>query len=130
MEQNSKAREVFLYVVFGVLTTLINIITYTFFVKLNMDYKIATTIAFVVSIIFAFFTNRKYVFIRKDEKQSQIFNEFIKFVTGRLLTYFLDLIGLIMLIQFLHFDEIISKCIISIIVIICNYVISKYWAFR
>ena len=60
-------KEVISYLVFGVLTTLTNIVSYAILSKLfGMDYKLATTIAWVISVLFAFITNKLYVFNSKE----------------------------------------------------------------
>ncbi|WP_175425253.1 GtrA family protein, partial [Paenibacillus nuruki] len=56
-------KEIISYLIFGVLTTLINIAVYFLLANVvGMDFKVATSIAWLVSVLFAFFTNKKYVF--------------------------------------------------------------------
>lgn len=54
-------KEVFLYLIFGVLTTIVNFIVYFLVLKISDNYIFATTIAFIVAVIFAYITNKKYV---------------------------------------------------------------------
>ena len=75
-----RKKEVISYLFFGVLTTLINILSYVVLSKLfEVDYKLATTIAWVISVLFAFITNKLYVFNSKETNIVLIAKEFIIF---------------------------------------------------
>ena len=78
--KNKVTKELAAYFAVGVLTTIVNFVVYYSMIFMGFDYKISNTAAFIVSVIFAFITNKKYVFL----SDKSYFNEFIKFSLGRL----------------------------------------------
>ena len=124
-------KETFWYLFFGVLTTLINLITYYIFnVLLKFSAGISTTIAFVVGVIFAYITNKKWVFNSKKNKLKELLKEISLFFLARIFTYIIDLILMIILVDKLHYNSIVCKLLVNIIVIILNYVFSKLIVFK
>lgn len=133
-------REVISYLIFGVLTTLVNIITsFAFKAFVHLDGNIASTIGIVVSILFAYFTNRKWVFVSNAHTLKEKWVEFGKFILGRSFTMVVEIIGVFLLNDVLHsfyglFSDniayLINKSLITIIVIILNFFISKFFAFK
>ncbi|MGG2063548.1 GtrA family protein [Bacillus sp. S14(2024)] len=119
------------YVIFGVLTTLVNIVCYALLTKVfQIDYKWATTIAWIVSVLFAFVTNKLYVFQSKPKSAASILKEFISFMFFRGLSYVLDIASMIVLVEWLGWNDLIAKVIANGIVIIVNYFASKYIIFQ
>jgi putative flippase GtrA len=114
-----------LYSIFGVLTTLINIATYKILIDRNIYYIISNFIAFIVSVIFAYITNKKWVFCSTANTSIQILEEFIKFIVTRITTFLFDFFGIICLIELFDFNKFYSKVFVSIVVIILNYLFSK-----
>jgi putative flippase GtrA len=123
-------KEIFGYFVFGVLTTLVNIICYGLLAKVaNMDYKYATTIAWLVSVLFAFITNKLYVFNSKSMETKTVSKEFFSFLFFRLLSYFIDLGMMILMVEMLKIDDLYAKVIANVVVIILNFFASKFLIF-
>lgn len=123
-----KLREVSAYLIFGVLTTLVNIISFYIFDNLlNINYLIANIISWFLSIIFAYITNKKYVF--KNHKKDN-FKTFILFISSRLTTLLLDMLFMILLIEKIQLSELNSKIIVQIMVVIINYLLSKLIVFK
>ena len=121
-------RELILYIVFGVLTTIVNIVAYLFFAKLlGINYIISNTFAWVLSVLFAYVTNRIWVF---ESKNSNIIKEISLFFGGRLFSGIVDTGLMYVFIDLLSIGDFISKIIIQIIVVILNYVISKLIVFK
>ncbi len=121
-------KEVVLYIIFGVLTTLVNIMSYLFFAKIcGINNLLSNIMAWFFSIIFAYVTNRILVFESKNEK---ILHEFALFITGRGLSGILDSLLFYVLVISLMFNDVISKIFINIIVVIINYVLSKKIIFK
>lgn len=124
----NKYREILLYVFFGVLTTLINIIV--FFVMrdfLNSSIVISNTIAWLLSVLFAFVTNKKWVF---ESKNNQRLKEMVHFYLARIATLLIETIVLYILIDLMLINDTISKVFSNIIVIVLNYVFSKMFVFK
>lgn len=124
----NKNKEMVLYLIFGVLTTLVNIMSYLFFSKIcGINILISNIMAWFFSIVFAYVTNRILVFESKNEK---ILHEFALFIGGRGLSGILDSLLFYVLVVLLMFNDIVSKIFINIIVIIINYVLSKKIIFK
>ena len=122
-------KETFLYLIFGILTTIINIVSFFLFNKL-FSYKLSNTIAFILAIVFAYVTNKVYVFESKKEEKTEIIKEFIFFIGSRLFTFVLDMILMVLFIEALFMNVLISKIIANIFVIILNYILSKKLIFK
>ena len=124
-------KETILYIVFGLLTTLVNIVTSTILFELfKIEGNISSTIGIIVSIIFAYFTNRKMVFGSEAVGFKENFKEFIKFILGRAFTMILEICGVYLLYTIMEVNYIISKLVITVIVVITNFFISKFFAFK
>ncbi|MCI1282975.1 GtrA family protein [Lacticaseibacillus songhuajiangensis] len=112
------------YVVIGVLTTVVNLVVFFLLKHLGMNYLIANTIAWLVSVIFAFFTNKQIVFQSKS-KNAAAFAEMVLFFILRGVSLALD-DGLMYLgISVLLWNTGLVKIAVQIIVIITNYIFSK-----
>lgn len=124
-------KELLNYLIFGVLTTLINIISYAFFSKLlQLDFKVAATIAWLLSVLFAFVTNKVYVFASKEQDFLTISKELGSFLLSRVLSYGLDIFTMIFLVEFLLLNDLAAKIIANILVIVFNYLASKLFVFK
>lgn len=125
--------EIINYLIVGVLTTIISLLTYYFLVltllnvNVAIELQIANIISWIVSVIFAYFTNRIFVFKSKNNK---IFKECISFTGSRILTLLLDMIIMFIFVTVLAFNDKITKLLSQIIIIIGNYIISKFHVFR
>lgn len=121
-------KELFMYVVFGILTTLVNIIVYLFFAKvLNVNYLYSNIIAWILSVLFAYITNRIWVF---ESTSKNIIGEISLFFGGRLFSGVLDTALMFVFIDLLMLGDLFSKIIIQIIVVIINYLLSKFIIFK
>ena len=124
-------KEVILYAIFGVLTTLINIGSFYVMTKyLSIGENLANNIAIIIAVLFAYITNRKLVFHSQAQGFSEKFIEFCRFILGRLFTMFIESFGGSLMFKYLPILPIISKCLITVIVIILNFFISKFFAFK
>jgi putative flippase GtrA len=126
-----KNHEIFNYVLFGILTTIINIVVYYYFIHfIENDYILATSIAWFLSVLFAYITNKIFVFKTKSKNYKYLFQEIFNFIFFRAASYFLDIIMMIILIELLYFNVLYSKIIVNIVVIVSNYLISKLFIFK
>jgi cell wall teichoic acid glycosylation protein gtcA len=119
-----KYKEFILYGIFGVLTVIVNIISFKLLSILNIPLLYANTIAFFIAVVFAYYTNTKFVFNDKFTKEN-----FISFMSMRISTLFIDNIGLYYLVS-ISVDELIAKSIINIIIILINYICSKFIIYK
>ena len=128
---DSIGKEMFMYLFFGVVTTIINLIVYYIFnIWLGLNVGISTTIAFICSVIFAYITNKLYVFESKTKTVKKVANEIIKFFSARIFTYFVDLFLMILLVDKLNFNSLLCKILVNALVIIINYLLSKLIVFK
>lgn len=131
IELLKKYKEVILYGIFGVLTTVVNISVYYVCTKiLSIDYMISNMIAWLLSVIFAYVTNKLFVFESKTLKANHIIKEMAAFFGARLFSGALDMGIMFVAVDVLSADDFIMKIATNIIVIILNYFLSKYWVFN
>ena len=88
------------------------------------------TIAWILAVLFAFITNKLYVFDSKSMDAKTVISELIKFMAARLAPGGLDLLIMFIGVDVMHGPEIILKAASNIIVIILNYVLSKLVVFK
>lgn len=129
--QKFLTKEVIMYIIFGVLTTLVNlVISFVLVGAFNVDGSIASAIGIITSILFAYFTNRKWVFNTKAKGFKENFNEFWKFIAGRAVTMIIEQGGVMVFYGALGMPFAPVKLSLTIIVIILNYIFSKFFAFK
>ena len=133
-------KEVISYIIFGVLTTLVNIsISFILTAVFDVEGNLASTIGIICSILFAYFTNRKWVFNSTANTIKEKFTEFGKFILARAFTMVVEIVGVFLLNDVIHpfyglFSDniayLINKVIMTVIVIILNFFFSKFFAFK
>lgn len=133
-------KEVISYIIFGVLTTVVNIVvSYILKAFVHIEGNIASTIGIICSILFAYFTNRKWVFKSEANTVKEKWIEFGKFILGRAFTMIIEIVGVFLLNDVIHsfygmvsdnLAYLINKALITVIVIILNFFISKFFAFK
>ncbi|RAP51841.1 MAG: hypothetical protein BZ133_02220 [Methanosphaera sp. SHI613] len=121
-------KELVSYVIFGILTTVVNIVVYYLFGDiLGVNYVISNIIAWFLSVLFAYVTNRIWVF---ESKNDNILKEVVLFFGGRAFSGVVDTLLMVLFIEVLLVGDFVSKIIIQVIVVILNYVISKLIVFK
>lgn len=127
----NKYAEVISYLIFGGLTTVVNIIVFYLFDSiLDVHYLFANAIAIIASILFAFFTNKKYVFKSSTPTVKLWLKEFSLFVSFRLLSAVFDMGSMWLLVEGLELNTNIAKIITQFIVVVLNYAFSKFFIFK
>lgn len=126
-----KYRELISYVFFGAITTFINIATYyVCFNLLAISNVPSNIIAWIFSVLFAFVTNKLWVFESKSWKLSVLIKEFSYFISVRLLTGFVDTSIMYVGVDLLNYDGLLVKILSNLIVLISNFIGSKYLIFK
>ncbi len=123
-------REVILYLIFGVLTTLVDFIV--FYISnnlLNIHYIVSTCLAWIFAVLFAYITNKIFVFSAIENKHN-IFKEIFYFFTLRLASLILSIIFMVIMVDLLNISEILSKILVNVFVVISNYFFSKVFIFK
>ena len=124
-------REMWLYALFGLGTFLINFFVYSFYTEIiDMGVLIANAIAWGVATTFAFFTNRRWVFVSHARGVTAFFLQMGSFFLGRFFTLVVEEWMLYYLIEMRDYHNMMVKFCSQIIVIILNYLVSKLIVFR
>lgn len=151
-------REIVTYIIFGVLTTAVNLVTFYIFKRIfisigwdgifnkllgsagwdkalellgsGTDYLDATVIAWTVAVIFAFVTNKLIVFESKSWKPAVAGREFVGFIGARLFSLLVELVFMFVMVTLLKWNDFVAKLIVQVIVVILNYVFSKLLIFK
>lgn len=126
-----KNKEVLLYLFFGVLTTVINIIVFSVFTTLvPLDELVANIIAWVVAVLFAYVTNRVWVFSSHCDTTGALVKEILSFYGGRVFTLLVEEAILFVFIKLLSLNTTAVKIVAQVAIIILNYIISKLFVFK
>lgn len=140
-----KYKELFLYLVFGVLTTLVNFVVFaTSDAILGANaYLVSNAIAWIVSVVFAYITNKLCVFASKSFAIHVFLKEFVEFLLARAFSFVVEEFGMWLLIGVLDFGkfttdiwgvsisgQLLAKGILAVIVVVMNYFFSKFIIFK
>ncbi len=127
-----KYKEPINYLFFGGCSTLVNFITFTIcFNWFKINDIISQVIAWIVAVIFAYITNKLYVFERKTNTKKEFFKEIASFMLGRVFTLVVcDIGAYVFMTRVLHINEYITKLITQVLTIVLNYAISKLIVFK
>ena len=139
-----KNKSVLLYLFFGGLTTLVSIFTFwlaELFIRSDFNVSIfgsmysikvvlSNAISWICAVLFAFFTNRIWVFNSPTDSWTGFFKQMAAFFGGRFATFLLETAILVVFVSILNFNEMLMKIIAQLVVLVSNYVISKLIVFR
>ena len=140
-----KYRELIIYGLFGVGTTVVNFVAFKLFNTLlgEEQYLISNIFAWFVSVTFAFFSNKIFVFKSESWKFKPLFKEIVSFFSSRVFTFLIEEFGLYLLVDVVGLGakeinlislnisgEMISKAIVGVVVVIINYIFSKIFIFK
>ena len=114
------SREVISYLIFGVLTTVVN---FVFYITSNV-------IAWVFAVVFAYITNKLFVFESKSWEPALVFKEVISFGAARIISLLFETGFLALTVEIIGVPELIAKVIAAVFVVIINYVASKLFIFK
>ncbi len=123
-----KYEEIINYLIVGGMTTLVSIVIYALCTKaFHINYMIANVISWIISVLFAYVTNRIFVF---KSKSDNIFLEVYQFFKYRVISLGIELLLMYVFVELINIDDMISKIIVQVIVIVLNYVFSKLFVFK
>ncbi len=128
-----KYQEIIIYLIVGVLNTIVSwgawfLCAYTILDAQIVWQNVAlSVISWVVGVVFGYFMNRKYVFRSTDPR---IMKEFLQFAGGRVSTWALDAVMMVLLVNVLKINEAASKIFVAVLVMIGNYLLSKFLVFK
>ena len=125
------SKEVILYVIFGVITTAVNIASFKILNSVcGLEENLSNNLAIIIAVLTAYFTNRKFVFNSTATGAKERLVEFVKFIGSRAVTMLVESGGFYLLFNILNVNKDISKIAVTIVVIILNYFFSKFFAFK
>ena len=123
-------KEVILYIVFGIFTTIVNLGSfYIMNSLLHLEENISNFIAILLAVIFAYITNKDLVFHSNAKGIKNRLIQFLKFMLGRTFTMIVEFVGGLVLFK-IPIPNIITKAFLTVVVIIVNFFISKFFAFK
>lgn len=126
-----KNRDVLTYLIFGVLTTVVNYAVYLpVYNWLGLSAAVSNMIAWVAAVAFAFLTNKPFVFQSHDWSRQVVLPELSKFVGCRVASGVMETVILFLTVDLLHWNGNIWKLITQVLVVILNYVASKLIVFK
>lgn len=116
------------YVFWGIMTTVLNVVAYNLLCYV-MKYWIANLIAMIICKVFAYMTNKFFVFKSRCSTWKELMEEFVRYILLRSISGIIDLLGLVMLVEILWINQRISKYIVTMIVVLVNYIFGKKYVF-
>lgn len=142
-----KNKEIIVYIIFGVLTTLVNLLSFFLlecaFGSEGNGYIIYNAVAWLIAVVFAYITNKIYVFRSKSWAPKIVVKESLEFLLARVLSFAVEELGLILMVEILKFGDYmlnlkiitlsgasIAKIVLAVIVVIMNYFFSKFIIFK
>ena len=128
-----KNREIIVYLIVGVLTTLVSLGVYYGLVLTILDpnkaleLQAANVTSWIAAVTFAYFANRIFVF---KSKNKNMLKEGIKFCSSRIFTLLIDMLIMFIMVTLLHLNDKIAKIVVQVVVTVLNYIISKFIVFK
>ena len=131
-ELYKKYKEVINYLIFGVLTTLVNFVSYFIFAKVfKIDEVISSGLSWLCSVLFAYITNKLFVFESKTTRKREILKEMASFFLSRIVSGALCDVGTFaIMVKVLNINDVVAKLVTQVMVVILNYLLSKLIVFR
>ena len=117
------------YIFFGGCTTLVNLVSFFLFRKLGIPLNPANIASIILAILFAYVVNSKYVFQDKCENLKEHIRPLCKFTSARLVSMVVEVGGVWLLVEILHMNEMMGKFLTQVIVLVMNYIFSKFFVF-
>lgn len=131
IELLKKYKRIIVYGIFGVLTTIVNVTIYhTCYEFAQIGNVLSTVIAWFFAVVFAYITNKLFVFESKAMDTKTIISEAFKFFSCRIGTGIIEVGFMAIFVDILAFDGTIMKLITNIVVIVLNYILSKLVIFK
>ena len=129
----NKYKEIINYLIFGVLTTIVSLVSY-YLLTINLldvskvlELQMANVLSWFISVLFAYITNRKFVF---ESNNSNLVKEISSFFGSRVVTLFFDMVIMFVGVTLLKGNDKFIKIISQVVVIISNYLLSKLFVFK
>lgn len=131
-ELYQKYKEVIHYLIFGGLATSVNFVSYFIFARMiGIEEIVSSGLSWFCSVLFAYITNKMFVFESKTDTRKAFFMEMITFFLARIVSGILCDVGTFaLMVKVFHINDIVSKIVTQIMVVVVNYVFSKLFIFK
>lgn len=123
-------KEIVMYLIFGVLTTVVSFVSYYAFLYAGLHYIAAQVISWMLAVAFAFVVNKLYVFEDKASSPAELFRQIWQFVSVRIASGVIETLLLWLLVDVITVGEGIAKVPVAVLTVILNYIASKLLVFR
>ena len=126
------------YIIVGVMTTAVNFVIFTLvneFLKRSgleelIAYKVAYVLAFIAAVVFAYWTNKFWVFRNHNMNPAYLLREFSGFCTARIFSGVVTFLLMVLFVDFMKWNEYLAWLLTTVFNLVFNYVASKFWIFR
>ena len=134
-ELYKKYQEIINYLIVGVLTTIVSIVTYFIFslildIENNILFMLANVLSWICAVVFAYITNKKFVFNTTTSNKKEEVKVFSMFVSSRITTLLIELAFMFITVKVMLINDKIAKVVAQFIVIVLNYILSKLFVFK
>lgn len=123
-------RESVTYIVCGVLTTAVDWMTHRILWHMGAEYQVSTAVSWAAAVLFAFVSNKFWVFRSFGVNPKQLWREFVSFAACRVATFLITMAGMVIMVGMLHWNEFLGKLIVSGASMVLNYIPSKLFIFK
>lgn len=130
-EDKKNLKEFVLYTIFGTIAFIISVSTYALLeIRLDINELIANAFAWLVSVLFAYIANKKWVFKAYTPTKTALLVQMFAFFGGRFITLVIEEVIILVFITILSYPSMTVKLVAQVIVVVLNYVFSKLFVFR
>ncbi len=119
-------KEIVNYIIVGGLTTVVSLLSYYLFRLFITDYMVCTVLSWVCAVLFAYITNRLFVF----KSSNKVSGELVSFVGSRILSLLSEMATMFILVDLIKVNDKISKILVQFLVLVLNYIFSKIFVFK
>ena len=125
-------KEIINYLVFGVLATLVNFISYFIFARIiGIEEVTSSALSWFCAVLFAYVTNKLFVFESKTVTKKELIKECVSFFLARIISGILCDVGTFaLMVKVFNINDIFSKIVTQVMVVIVNYIFSKFIIFK
>lgn len=118
------------YVIWGIITTLFHLGFFWLLNRVGLKYKIANVIAILSTKVLAYICNKFFVYRSKCDSMKELLKEMFNYIIARGFTFFIDFFLLIIFVDLIHLNKMISKAIVLGVVVIINYILGEKFVYK
>ncbi len=127
MYMKKSVREIIKYIFWGTVTTILNYVLFVVLIRVGIYYIVSNIVTYGIAVVISYWCNEKFVFDIQKKKRTQ---KLIEYIVNRMILLIIDNLLLIFLVEIVEMSAEWSKVFISVILLLANYLISKFWIFK